>query len=167
MRLLMLVAFAAALWLIYRSFRRPKPPPDPAMLESLPDPATRDAQAGETGKRKAVGTAANFDELVARGSGDALVLVDFWAPWCGPCRTLSPILDGVLERYAGKVRLVTINVDEQPELSARFGISGIPAVKLFRDGVVADEFVGVRSERQIQWMLDQQLPPKEPGDAQA
>lgn len=104
------------------------------------------------------GTLENFETTVVLASHETAVLVDFWAPWCGPCRTLSPVLDATIGNYGGRVRLVKVNVDEQPELARQYQIQGIPSVKLFCNGTVAGEFVGLKTERQLQWMIDQHIP---------
>ncbi len=99
-----------------------------------------------------------FQEDVIETSRRKPVLVDFWAPWCGPCRVLSPTLDKLAKESGGKWRLVKINADSYPGLVQRFGVRGIPAVKLFIDGGVADEFVGALPEHAIREWLARALP---------
>jgi thioredoxin 1 len=72
------------------------------------------------------------------------VLVDFWAEWCGPCRMVSPIVDQIGEENADKLTVVKVNVDEEPELAMKYGITGIPAFKLFQNGEVVKEMVGAK-----------------------
>lgn len=94
-------------------------------------------------------TDATFDHEVVSHSRTEPVVVDFWAAWCGPCRTLGPILDEVASRSPG-VRLAKLDVDANPQSSMRFGIRGIPAVKAFRDGALVDEFVGLQSRAVVE-----------------
>jgi putative thioredoxin len=103
-------------------------------------------------------TAANFMTDVVDASGQTPVLVDFWAPWCAPCRQLMPILDRLVEQYAGRFKLAKVNTDEQQELSQQIGVRSLPTVVLFQDRTVVDHFIGVVPEAQIRAMLDKHLP---------
>jgi thioredoxin 1 len=87
------------------------------------------------------------------------VLVDFWAAWCAPCRMLAPTIDAVAEKFQGKAKVVKLNVDENIDMSSKYGIKGIPTLILFRDGKEADRVVGVPSNAKdfISNMLEKQL----------
>jgi thioredoxin 1 len=93
---------------------------------------------------------ANFDELVL--NSDVPVLVDFYADWCGPCRRIAPVLEE-LAKEATDAEIVKVNVDQDPELAARYGISSIPSLKVFEGGEVVDEYTGVASKAHLEKML--------------
>ena len=103
-------------------------------------------------------TLATFEKDVIAASTLAPVLVDFWAPWCGPCKTLGPMLEKLEAEYAGKWRLVKVNVDENQELAAHFQVRSIPHVMAFADGQPVDQFVGVLPESQLRAFLDRLVP---------
>lgn len=100
----------------------------------------------------------NFSRDVIETSRKKPVLVDFWAPWCGPCRILGPTLEKLAKESGGAWRLVKINADSYPNLVREYGVRGIPAVKLFIDGKVADEFVGALPEHAVRQWLERALP---------
>jgi putative thioredoxin len=103
-------------------------------------------------------TEATFDRDVIELSRQTPVVVDFWAEWCGPCRTLGPALEAAEASRGGHVLLAKVDVDANQSLSARFGIQGIPAVKAFRDGEVASEFTGAVPRAQVEAFFEALLP---------
>ena len=96
-------------------------------------------------------TLENFEQEVVQS--DVPVMVDFWATWCGPCRMIAPAVAQIAAEYEGKVKVGKINVDEQPQLAARFGIVSIPTVKVFRGGVCTGSLVGLRSKGELEYLL--------------
>ena len=102
-------------------------------------------------------TEQTFDEAVLERSHERPVLVDFWADWCGPCHALAPVLEGEVETREGAVELVKVDVDANQALASQFGVSGIPAVKAFRNGRVVKEFVGAQSRTSVSAFLDDLL----------
>jgi putative thioredoxin len=113
---------------------------------------------------KFAATAENFAAAVVEESANRPVMVDFWAPWCGPCRTLMPLLDRIADDYGGRFALAKLNTDEEQEIAARFGIRSIPTVMLFHQGQTVEQFVGVQPEQAIRALLDKYLVPG-PGGA--
>jgi putative thioredoxin len=99
-----------------------------------------------------------FERDVLQASEKVPVLVDFWAPWCAPCRALKPILEKLAGEYQGRFLLARVNSDEHPQLSARFGVRSIPNVKAFVDGKLADEFTGALPESGVRAFIDRLIP---------
>jgi putative thioredoxin len=104
-------------------------------------------------------TEQTFDEVVLARSHERPVVVDFWAEWCGPCHALTPVLEGAIAERDGAIELVKVDVDANTELAQQFSVSGIPAVKAFRNGHVVREFVGAQSPTSVSTFLDAILAP--------
>jgi thioredoxin 1 len=98
---------------------------------------------------------ATFDADVLKS--DAPVLVDYWAEWCGPCKMIAPLLDEVAKDYGDKLRIVKVNVDDNQEITAKYGIRGIPTLKLFKNGEEVATKVGALSKSQLTQFLDTNL----------
>jgi thioredoxin 1 len=94
----------------------------------------------------------NFEQEVLEA--DIPVLVDFWAPWCGPCRMQGPILEDLDEEIEGKAKIVKVNVDDNSEIAMQYGIMSIPALKVFKDGDVVEELVGVHQKEQLMEVIE-------------
>jgi thioredoxin 1 len=97
-------------------------------------------------------TEQNFDEVLSRQHG--LMLVDFWAEWCGPCRAISPVLEELASESAGRVTLAKVNVDDNPGLAARYGIRSIPTILFVKQGKVADQVIGAVPKAKLREKLD-------------
>jgi putative thioredoxin len=100
----------------------------------------------------------DFDTVVIEGSKKAPVVVDFWAPWCAPCRVLGPVLEKIAEEYDGRFTLAKVNSDDNQEIAARYGVRGIPSVKAFMGGEVVDEFTGALPESGVRAFIERVVP---------
>ncbi len=94
----------------------------------------------------------NFESEVLNAKGP--VLVDFWAPWCGPCRMLSPMIAELAEEYQGRAKVGKLNTDENPDIATRFQISAIPALLFFKDGKLAEQLTGVRPKPEVKSVIE-------------
>ncbi|NRA66230.1 MAG: thioredoxin [Pseudobacteriovorax sp.] len=103
---------------------------------------------------KSVGEA-NFSEQVL--NSDHPVLVDFWAPWCGPCVSIAPALEKLAEQYQGKVTIAKVNVDENPEISAKYGVRSIPYLAMFKGGEITNSAVGAQPPQSLEKMIEDAL----------
>jgi putative thioredoxin len=99
-----------------------------------------------------------FEKEVLDASKTVPVVVDFWAPWCGPCRSLTPIIEKVVGEFKGRVKLVKVNSDDNPELSQAFRVQSIPNVIAFKDGRAVSQFVGAQPESQVRTFIEKLLP---------
>ncbi len=119
-----------------------------------PPPGDAQAPGGDVIKDT---TTAGFAKDVIEGSKQALVLVDFWAEWCGPCKQLTPILEKVVRSYKGKVRLIKMNIDQHPAIAQQLRVQSIPTVYAFKDGRPLDGFAGALREPEIKQFIDRLL----------
>ncbi len=100
-------------------------------------------------------TSATWDQDVLNGSG--LVMVDFWATWCGPCRMIAPVVEKIAQDYAGKLTVYKLNTDENPDIASKHGITGIPTLMFFKDGSKVDQLVGAVPEGTLKAKVDSLL----------
>jgi thioredoxin 1 len=100
-------------------------------------------------------TDATFEQEVLKS--EQPVLVDFWAVWCGPCRALAPVVDSVAQTYAGKVKVAKVNVDENSATPSRYGVRGIPTLLFFKNGAIADQVVGFKSQQEVEEKINRLL----------
>jgi len=97
------------------------------------------------------------DNFNATIENNDVVVVDFWAPWCGPCRMQGPIIDKIAKKYEGKAKVGKLNTDENPDSAAKIGVMIIPTLIIFKNGVKVQQFIGVQSEEKLSSALDGQL----------
>lgn len=97
-------------------------------------------------------TSANFDEEVMKS--DTLVMVDFWAPWCGPCKMIAPTVEALADEYAGRCKVVKLNTDENQDVATRFQIMGIPTLLFIKNGEPVDKVVGAASSQQLKEKIE-------------
>ena len=100
-------------------------------------------------------TEENFDQEVLKS--DQLVLVDFWAPWCAPCRAIGPVVEAIASEYAGRAKVCKLNVDDNMSLAGRYNVRGIPALLLFKNGQIREQLVGACAKGAIVKMLENHL----------
>lgn len=100
-------------------------------------------------------TDGEFNETVLKASGP--VLVDYWAEWCGPCRMIAPVLDEIAKEYAGRLAVVKLNIDENPQTPQHYGVRGIPTLMLFKDGEVEATKVGALTKSQLADFIDNNI----------
>ena len=89
---------------------------------------------------------ATFDQAIAEG----IALVDFWAPWCGPCRMIAPVVEELASENGESIKVAKVNIDDCPNIAANYGVSSIPTIMLFKDGNLVDQFVGVQPKNRLQ-----------------
>lgn len=97
----------------------------------------------------------NFEEEVLKS--DKAVLVDFWAPWCGPCRAVGPIVDELANEYVGKAKISKLNVDDEGELAAKFRVMSIPTIMIFKDGEIVEKVIGARSKEELTSLINKHI----------
>lgn len=97
----------------------------------------------------------NFEQEVLKS--DKAVLVDFWAPWCGPCRAVGPIVDELASEYDGKAKVSKLNVDDEGEIAAKFRVMSIPTIMIFKNGDVVEKVIGARSKSELSSLIDKHI----------
>jgi thioredoxin 1 len=100
-------------------------------------------------------TDGNFEPEILKS--DLPAMVDFWAPWCGPCQVIAPVIEEFAKEYAGKLKVAKMNVDENPATPSRYGIRGIPTIMIFKDGQIFDQIVGAVSKSKMEDMIKKAL----------
>jgi thioredoxin 2 len=132
-------------------------------------PSERGApHCGKCGKPLAWVVSANESTFEIEARAQPTVVIDLWAPWCGPCRFVSPILDDLAHQYAGRLKIIKVNVDENPGLARRFDAMSIPTLVVLRDGNVVNRIVGAAPKEQLESQIKPHLkPPKTATDARA
>jgi len=98
-------------------------------------------------------TSSDFEATLSEG----ISLVDFWAPWCGPCRMIAPVIEELADEYDGKAKICKVNTDEEQEIAVKFGIRSIPTIMFFKDGVMVDQVVGAQSKAALAEKIDAHL----------
>jgi len=99
-----------------------------------------------------------FDQLVLEGSKSRPIVVDFWAPWCGPCRMITPIIEELDKEYSGSIDFYKLNIDESQDIASRYNIMSIPTVIIYKDGSVGEAIAGVKSKAAFKAKFDEYLP---------
>jgi thioredoxin len=137
-------------YVAYLLGRRPHPADEPTT-----PPRTETAPGGAAPRKPVVVTDASFESDVLKS--DLPVLVDLWAPWCGPCRMIAPVVEKMAGDYAGRLKVAKLNVDENPRTSAMFHVQGIPTLLIFRGGRIVDRIVGAAPEPMLRGRVDAAL----------
>ena len=102
-------------------------------------------------------SADNFEQLVVQASSSKPVLVDFWAPWCGPCKAVAPLLEELAAEYGDRIAVVKVNVDDNQDAAGKYGVSAIPTLAIFKDGAVTDTRIGAQPKGKIAEFIDSAL----------